>query len=840
MGLPTESWAVTLSPGYVKTVEAAAIRVTRVQFAGPLMGAMRSVVKIRYEVDADENEDDWYASSSEEGMREVAIAALRPEGVHEVLVDVVLSGDSDDLELIVTGQNQVQLFGHYIDEESSIYEGESQSEVQDFVDAGGVNMTDAELFVLLAEAQAQAELPAPVDWTFLQSDAFAIDPALLSAPAVVAEPLPLPPPPARPPPPLRKMSALAFPPLPSLPTINPVTCPLDAFKLNTAELISNVLGVPLQKAFDGIESGRTGKMVKGDFTVAMPRFRLQGDVKALAQKVVDEFKPNGYMASAEVAGTFIHFNMNTQSLMRLVMEQINTLTYLAPPPTPSLTALSLADAEPKPSHLFKTGGYGSNTTGEGKNLIVEFSSPNIAKPFHAGHLRSTIIGAFLGNLYEANGWDVMRMNYLGDWGKQFGLLAVGFEKYGSEEELKADAITHLYQVYVKINADGTKVDAEGKPSETGVASDPTVHDRAREFFVKMEDGDKDAVALWKKFRDLSIVKYKDAYARLNIHFDIYSGESQVSHAGQTAAIEQLSTVGITEESKGALIVDLEKYKLGKTILRKQDGTYVYITRDIAGAAERWDKYKFDKMIYVVASQQDLHLAQFFKVLELMKYPWADRLTHVNFGMVLGMSTRKGTAVFLDQILNESRDVMHDQMRKNEAKYNAVDDPLETSDKLGITAVKIQDMAAKRVNNYKFEWARMTSFEGDTGPYLQYAHVRLCSVERKNAPGLVLPPPSERAATINTDLLVEPSARAIVQLLATYPDVVKAAFINLEPATIVTWCFRLTHAISSAWETLIVKDQPQDVAMARLWLYVATKDVLASAMKLLTLEPLQKM
>lgn len=191
-------------------------------------------------------------------------------------------------------------------------------------------------------------------------------------------------------------------------------------------------------------------------------------------------------------------------------------------------------------------------------------------------------------------------------------------------------------------------------------------------------GDEKSVALWRKFRDLSIVKYKETYARLNIYFDIYSGESQVGQESQDNALKVLQEQGVVEDSQGALIVNLEPYKLGKTIVRKKDGTSVYITRDIGGAAERFEKYHFDKMIYVVASQQDLHLAQFFKVLDLMKYEWASRLQHVNFGMVLGMSTRKGTAVFLDQILNESKDVMHEQMKKNEAKYNAIDDPEEVS------------------------------------------------------------------------------------------------------------------------------------------------------------------
>ncbi|GAA5969149.1 hypothetical protein JCM8115_007129 [Rhodotorula mucilaginosa] len=609
---------------------------------------------------------------------------------------------------------------------------------------------------------------------------------------------------------------------------------LDLFKLAAAQLIvAAVPEVPLEKAYEGIESGKTGKNVSGDFTVAVPRFRLKAKPDAIAEQIVAKFEPTPYLASIKSHGAFVYINVQTTALYKLVLAQINHQTYLTPDESHSVldsfSNLSLKDAAdepPKGLSLLKKNGYGTNKSGEGKKIIVEFSSPNIAKPFHAGHLRSTIIGAFLANLYEANGYSVMRMNYLGDWGKQFGILAVGFEKYGSEEELEKDAITHLYDVYVKINRDGE--------------TDESIHDRAREFFVKMEAGDEQAVGLWKKFRDLSIVKYKETYARLNIYFDLYSGESQVSSESQTHALDQLQAAGLVEESQGALVIDLKKYKLEKTVVRKKDGTSVYITRDIGGAVERYEKYHFDKMVYVVASQQDLHLAQFFKVLDLMGYPWAKTLQHVNFGMVQGMSTRKGTAVFLEQILDESKRVMHEVMQKNEAKYNAIEDPDYTSDKLGITAVKVQDMAGKRINNYEFKWERMTSFEGDTGPYLQYAHVRLSSVERKNAPEIVLPSPSERASAIDVSLLTEPKAREILLLLSEYPNVVRAALKSLEPSTICTFAFRLCHAISSAWEVLLVRGQPENVALARLWLYVSAKDVLGSAMRLLTLEPLERM
>jgi len=366
-----------------------------------------------------------------------------------------------------------------------------------------------------------------------------------------------------------------------------------------------------------------------------------------------------------------------------------------------------------------------------------------------------------------------------------------------------------------------------------------VNDAAREFFKRMEDGDEAAVAQWKRFRDLSVERYTESYQRLNVEFDVYGGESTVSQKAMQDAVEKMEKRGIVQEGKeGARLVNLEKWKLGSTVLQKKDGTSLYITRDIAGAIERYDHYHFDKMIYVVASQQDLHLAQFFKVLELMDLPWAKTLEHVNFGMVAGMSSRKGTAVSLDHILNEAQEVMHEQMRSNEAKYANVDDPEKTADEIGMSAVKIQDMAAKRINNYTFNWSRMLSFEGDTGPYLQYAHARLCSVQRKTTEaGLKLP---TDVSQINTDLLVEPGARAIIYLLASYPDVVRTAIKTYEPSGVVTYLFRLSHAISAAWETLVVMGQEEELAKARLWLFICARDVLGAGLRLLGLRPLEKM
>jgi len=343
-------------------------------------------------------------------------------------------------------------------------------------------------------------------------------------------------------------------------------------------------------------------------------------------------------------------------------------------------------------------------------MIVEFSSPNIAKPFHAGHLRSTIIGGFLANLYEGAGWDVTRINYLGDWGKQYGLLALGFNKYGDEKALEADPINHLFNVYVQINKDMGEQEDEIKAlqqdgKDTSELRAKSIDEKAREYFKAMSDNEPVAVQQWARFRELSIKRYKETYARLNIKFDDYSGESQVKQERMDFAAQKISEMGISKESEGAVIIDFSEQKgippkeakqLGKAVIKKKDGTALYLTRDISEMMQRDDKYHFDHMIYVVASQQDLHLKQLFKIIELMGYnDLAKRVQHINFGMVLGMSTRKGTVKFLDDILRDVGEKMHEVMKVNEAKYEQIEDPVSVADILGISSVMVQDLSGKR-------------------------------------------------------------------------------------------------------------------------------------------------
>ncbi|KAF9182270.1 hypothetical protein BGZ51_000881 [Haplosporangium sp. Z 767] len=583
-----------------------------------------------------------------------------------------------------------------------------------------------------------------------------------------------------------KMSAVVE--VPTIEGSDPETDPLDAFKNVLAAQLSKLVDVDIKILYDALEAPRASE--NGHIALSVPRLRLKGNPSAIAADIVEKFQLNDYVLLAKADGPFVNFFLNHIKLAQSLFKKIY-------------------DTKKR---------WGCNNHGQNKKVIVEFSSPNIAKPFHAGHLRSTIIGSFVRNILDANGFNTMSMNYLGDWGKQYGLLAVGFERYGSEEKLLEDPIKHLFDVYVKINQDAKENDA--------------VHDEARAYFKKMEDGDEAALKIWSRFRDLSIVKYKDIYARLNIAFDVYSGESQVTD-GMERALKMLHEKNLLTESDGALIVDLTKYKLGICVVQKKDGTTLYITRDIGAALERYEKYGFEHMYYIVASQQDLHLKQLFKILELLGFDWAKKVTHLNFGMVGGMSTRKGTVVFLEDILEETRDAMHEVMKKNEHKYAQIEDPLQVADNIGISAIMIQDASARRVKNYDFDWKRMFSFEGDTGPYLQYAHARLCSIERK----------TEMEVNPNADLRHLGDSKAagdLITMIARYPQIVRETTRSFEPVNIVGYAMKLSHNVSQALESMYVMGAEKEVAEARLFMYWSARMTLGNAMRLLNLKPQERM
>ncbi|WWC90444.1 arginine-tRNA ligase [Kwoniella dendrophila CBS 6074] len=603
-----------------------------------------------------------------------------------------------------------------------------------------------------------------------------------------------------------------------IPGCDPKRSPIDGFKLAVAELVSKQFDEKISKIYPAVEMNKKGT----DFSVAIVRFKKgkPADLKVWADKVVDNFKPSAYLSSCSTPDNkFLFFQLNKDSFNYHLLRHI-----------------SLTNEECIANPTNHTLAYGTTNEGQGKHMLIDFSSPNIAKPFHAGHLRSTIIGTVISNLYEANGWKVTRLNYLGDWGTQYGLLSIGFDKYGNEQELLEDPIHHLFQVYVRINNAKAEQKERLDAGET-IPEEDQIHFQAKKVFKAMEDGEPTAIAQWARFRDLSIEKLKGTYEKLNVHFDVYWGESQVSTESMEWVTQEAIKKGLTCEDRGALLVDLTKYKMDKAIIRKADGTTIYLTRDLGGLKDKYEKYKFDKHIYVVQAAQSLHFNQLFKTAELMGLEFADKLQHISFGLVRGMSTRKGTVVFLEDMIEEATETMHEQMKSNEAKYAQVEDPLGTSAIIGTTAVKIQDMAGKRINDYDFDMQRCTSFEGDFGPFIQYSHVRLCSVQRKNPN--ILPPASINE--IDISLLNEQKVNDIMYHLSTYPNVIKNALNQNEPSQIVTWCFKLSHLVGTAWETIKVTGAPsEEIAKARLFFYIQTRIVLANAMKLLSLTPIERM
>lgn len=418
--------------------------------------------------------------------------------------------------------------------------------------------------------------------------------------------------------------------------------------------------------------------------------------------------------------------------------------------------------------------------------------------------------------------------------------------FGSEELFKANPTAHLFDIYVKASAllkpeEEAYKEAKKAGKDTSQLEATGLLGRSKAYFRRMEEGDEDALKLWRRFRDISIEKYKVSYSRLNVFFDVYSGESGVMPSSIDKAEAILSEKGITENDQGAVIIDFKKHgapKLDVAIIRNRNDTTTYLLRDVGGAIQRYEQFGFDEMIYVVMSEQDVHLQRLFKILQLMGGPYeemAKRMHHVTFGKVMGMSTRKGNVKFLDDILDECGSSMHQVMQRNQAKYVQVEDPDSVADVLGISAVMVQDMKGKRINNYPFDIGRMTSFEGDTGPYLQYAHARLCSVARKA--GFT----HDQLLNADFSLLTERHAIDLVRVMAQFPDIVGHTLKTLEPATILTYLFRLTHQLSSSYDILRVVGAPEGVetSMARASLYEAARQVLNNGMKLLGLNPVER-
>ena len=460
--------------------------------------------------------------------------------------------------------------------------------------------------------------------------------------------------------------------------------------------------------------------------------------------------------------------------------------------------------------------YGQQNEGNNQNITIDLSSPNIAKPFSVGHLRSTVIGDALSNIFRKIGYNTIKINHLGDWGKQFGLLMVAYKKWGSQEAVEANPIDELLKLYVRINAE--------------IENDPSLDEEGRLWFKKLEDGDPEATELWQWFRDESLTEFNRIYELLGVEFDSLNGEAFYNDK-MDEGIQILEDKGLLQESKGASIVDLEDFNLPPAMIKKSDGATLYITRDIATAIYRARTYNFVKNVYVVGQEQANHFRQLKAVLKKMGFDWSDDMIHVDFGLVTKnrqkLSTRKGNIILLEPTLLEAISRAKSQI---EAKNPELENKDAVARAVGVGAVKFYDLKTDRRNGYDFDLEAMVSFEGETGPYIQYAYARIQSILRKAN----FQPDAEATYSLN-----DPESWEIIKLLQNFGRVVKRAADNYEPSLIAKYAISLAQAFNKYYaHTRILDESPE--RDSRLALSYSTAVVLKEALRLLGVEAPEKM
>jgi len=456
--------------------------------------------------------------------------------------------------------------------------------------------------------------------------------------------------------------------------------------------------------------------------------------------------------------------------------------------------------------------YGSRDIGKGRNVPIDLSSPNIAKPFSMGHLRSTVIGNAIANILEKHGYRPIRINHLGDWGTQFGKLIVAYKLWGDEEKVKAEPIKELLQLYVRFHEEAEK--------------DPSLEDQGREWFKKLEDGDEEARRLWQWFRDESLKEFMKIYDLMGVRFDSFHGEAFYNDK-MDRVVAMLEEQGLLTESEGALVVNLDEYDMPPCLIKKSDGATLYATRDLAAALYRNETYDFAKALYVVGNEQRLHFQQLFKVLEKMGFEWAKEMYHIPFGMMLKdgkkMSTRKGKVVLLEEVLAQAiEDVLNVIREKNPSLENKE----EVARQVGVGAVIFHDLKNYRLNDINFSWEEMLTFEGETGPYVQYTHARACSLLRKGE----YVPISE--VMLPEGALDSKEAWAVITLLNSFPEVIDRAREQFDPSQIGKYVIDLAQAFNKFYANVRILAEEADVKTARLQLVAAVVTVLKEGLRLL--------
>ena len=533
---------------------------------------------------------------------------------------------------------------------------------------------------------------------------------------------------------------------------------------------------------------------KGDYS--MPCFKLAKEMRKAPQMIASEIRdaiisdlPECF-EKVEVVGAYLNFFLSKLSFTTSTISEV------------------LSDPE----------GYGSSTMGEGKNVVIDYSSINIAKPFHIGHLSTTVIGNSLYKIFNYLGYNSIGVNHLGDWGTQFGKLISAYKRWGDRETVEKGSIHALLDLYVRFHEEAKK--------------DPALDDEGRYYFKKIEDGDPEAMELFEWFKELTLKEVQKIYDLLDVHFDSYAGESFYNDKMQPV-IDELEEKGLLKDSDGAKVVDLEDYGMPPCLIIKSDGATLYATRDLACAFYRKKTYDFYKNLYVVAYQQDLHFRQLFKVIELMGYEWAKDMEHIKFGMVSmtggSLSTRSGRVIFLEDVLKQS---IEKAQKIIEEKNPGLENKEETAKDVGVGALVYSTLSNSRIKDIVFDIDKILNFDGETGPYVQYSYARANSVLRK-APDLDGVEPDYKA-------LDNAQSYQLAKLLADFPGVVIDAAEKYEPFFITRHVTLIAQAFNKFYYDIRIIDEDPGATKARLELVEATAAVIKIGLGLLGIHAPERM
>ena len=540
----------------------------------------------------------------------------------------------------------------------------------------------------------------------------------------------------------------------------------------TSEEISQLIEIP-------------PKPEMGDF--AFPCFRLAKSYhKAppmIAQDLKESIGDQAFLSEIKVIGGYLNFYVDKAQYAQQIIDKYNNTT-----------------------------DYGCSDQGKDKTICIDYSSPNVAKNFHVGHLRTTIIGNSLYKIFSKLGYKVVRINHLGDWGTQFGKLIVAYKKWGSREAVEEKGIEELMDIYVKFHEEAEK--------------DDSLNDEARAWFLKMEQGNEEALEIWQWFRNISLKEFMRVYNILGMEFDSFAGES--FYRDKTAdVIKRLTDDGLLKESQGAMIVPLDEYDMPPCIVAKKDGSSIYATRDLAAILYRKATYNFDRCLYVTGLEQKLHFAQVFKVIELMGNDYAKNLVHIPYGLVSlksgKISSRKGNVIFAEDLLRES---INKTTSIIEEKNPDIPDKEEVAKQVGIGAIIFNDLYNQRIKDVIFDWNKLLNFDGETGPYVQYTYARASSVLRKIG---------EVPDTIDYTLLTDEASIGLLKEIERYPQVIKDAAERYEPSVIARYSIDLAHAFNKFYHECQINVEDETTKYTRTNVVKIARYIIKDALSLLGIQ-----